>query len=140
MQNWNEEKCEEFVYAFDWNLGEKKWRNYEHTQWKKNKIKIHGKDINLLFIYQCLLRFLCVILHLSDVPSSFFGVIWQQWMWWERRCYGIFITFILLNISNNISTYGPCQSCSFERRRKLCTCKLVMRLRKRGKVVMKKWS
>lgn len=27
-------------------------------------------DINLLFIYQCLLRFLCVILHLSDVPSS----------------------------------------------------------------------
>lgn len=35
-------------------------------------------DINLLFIYQCLLRFLCVILHLSDVPSSFTGVIWQQ--------------------------------------------------------------
>ncbi len=60
----------------------KKKRNKEITstqseQTKKRRRRIYNKnscgmDINLLFIYQCLLRFLCVILHLSDVPSSFF--------------------------------------------------------------------
>lgn len=54
-------------------------KNYEYAV-KIIIIKIHGMDINLLFIYQCLLRFLCVILRLSDVPSSFCGVIWKQRM------------------------------------------------------------